>query len=181
MGGVPPRPYSCRHPARFIAQKNTRDSLKRSRGQDQARGGGPVNPQEVSTGRPTPRPTHKNAKSKPRAGNRGATSYRQRAEASGSGRPGMLINVDMLPAMNLTKPYFQTSIRGPRQPYRQTLEQNSRGQTGGRGLICSRKNNFLQKFCRYTPPRGPQSRQDPGPMQAQRKNRPGEPGRPCSK
>ena len=53
-------------------QKNTLDSRKRSRDQDQAKGGGPVNPQEVSTGRPTPRPTHKNAKSKPGAGNRGA-------------------------------------------------------------------------------------------------------------
>lgn len=58
------------------------------------RPGGASNPQEVSTGRPTPSPTHKNAKSKPRAGNRGPTSYRQRAEPSGSGRPGMLINVN---------------------------------------------------------------------------------------
>ena len=66
----------------------------------------------------------------------------------------MLINVDMLPAMNLTKPYFQTSIRGPRQPYRQTLEQNSRGQTGGRALTCSRKNNFFAKILPIYAPQG---------------------------
>ena len=106
-------------------QKNTLDSLKRSRGQDQARGGGPVNPQEVSTGRPTPRPTHKTAESKPRASNRGPISYRQRAETSGSGRPGMLINVDMLPAMNLTKPNMQRQYeQGPRD-----ADQESRRET----------------------------------------------------
>lgn len=132
-GGIPPRAYSCRHPARFIAQKNTRDSLKRSRDQDQARGGGgPVNPQEVSTGRPTPSPTHKTAESKPRASNRGPISYRQRADASGSGRPGMLINVDMLPAMNLTKPNMQRQYeQGPgdadQESRRETQAHEGRG------------------------------------------------------
>ena len=143
--------------------------------------GGRENPQGEAQTITAAQPRTKNRKIKTPAGPIGGYFLSAEGRAPQSRRPGMLINVDMLPAMNLTKPYFQNITRGPRQPYRQTLEQNSRGQTGGRVLTCSRKNNFLQKFCRYTPPRGPQSRQDRGPMQAQRKNRPGEPGRPCSK
>ena len=53
----------------------------------------------------------------------------------------MLINVNMLPAMNLTKPNMQRQYeQGPRS-YRSGQKKNNRGRGGG--LIPSRKNIFF--------------------------------------
>ena len=117
--------------------------------------GGRENPQGEAQTITAAQPRTKNRKIKTPAGPTGGYFLPAEGRAPQSRRPGMLINVDMLPAMTLTKPYFQTSIRGPRQPYRQTLERNSRGQTGGRVLTCSRKNNFFAKILPiYAPPGG---------------------------
>ena len=66
----------------------------------------------------------------------------------------MLINVDMLPAMNLTKPYFQTITRGPRQPTGRRWNETAEGRQGAGSLYVPEKNNFLAKILPIYAPRG---------------------------
>ena len=66
----------------------------------------------------------------------------------------MLINVDMLPAMNLTKPYFQTITRGPRQPTGRRWNETAEGRQGAGSLYVPEKIIFCKNSADIRPPGG---------------------------